>query len=76
MKSPFIVPKNIKVHDVEMELNDLHLDAAGPGAWEARAEYRAVYSVVNGDKSLTLRFDSADQFNNLLATANGKVVEK
>lgn len=76
-KADFIVPKHIKVHDVDMILDDLDLEASptGLGGWEARADYKAKYSFAEGSKSLTLRFTSEEQFNELLAMASGKVVE-
>lgn len=75
-KEDFVVPKMIKVHGVEMVLDDLDVDATVTGGWEVRAEYTSTMQIVDGSRTFTMRFNSEEQFNKLLALASGEVVKQ
>lgn len=75
--SKFVIPKKIKVHDVELEIVDLNLsDSVDGSSWEARADYDPKYKLTQGGASFSLTFNSEARFKELLALAGGEIIDE
>lgn len=75
--SKFVIPKKIKIHDVELEIADLSLtDSIDGSSWEARADYEPKYKITQGGATFSMTFNSEQRFNELLALAGGEIINE